>query len=107
VCVRSNDPDERLIEVPVSVDVTNGPPPPVAPTVAKSFSPAQVTPGTTSTLTITLANANAADAMLSSALVDTFPVGLLIADLPNAQTTCGGALTADAATGFVSLDAAG
>jgi uncharacterized repeat protein (TIGR01451 family) len=93
--------------VPVSFDVTNPPPPPVPPTVSKSFNPTQVTPGTTSTLTITLANANATDAALNAALVDSFPNGLVVADTPNAQTTCGGNVTAAAATDSVMLDAAG
>ena len=106
VCVRSNDPDEHVVTVPISVNVT-GAPPPVPPTVAKSFSPAQVTPGESSTLTITLSNANAADATLNAALVDAFPFGLQVASTPNAQTTCGGSLTAGAGTDSVMLDAAG
>ncbi len=107
VCVRSNDPDEPVVEVPVSFGVTSPPPPPVPPTVSKSFNPTQVTPGTTSTLTITLANSNATDATLNAALVDSFPGGLVIADTPNAQTTCGGNVTAVPATNAVTLDAAG
>jgi uncharacterized repeat protein (TIGR01451 family) len=107
VCVRSNDPDEHVVAVPISVNVTGAPPPPAPPTVAKSFSPAQVTPGETSTLTITLSNANAADATLNAALVDAFPVGLQVASTPNAQTTCGGSLTASAGADSVMLDAAG
>ncbi|HEX5124059.1 MAG TPA: hypothetical protein VFV97_12500 [Rhodanobacteraceae bacterium] len=107
VCVRSNDPDEPVVEVPVSFDVTSPPPPPVPPTVTKSFNPTQVTPGTTSTLTITLANSNATDATLNAALVDSFPGGLVIADTPNAQTTCGGNVTAVPASDSVTLDATG
>lgn len=104
VCATSNDPLHHRLATPITVTVAA---PLVPPTVSKTFNPTQVTPGTTSTLTITLANANATDAALSAPLVDAFPNGLVVADTPNAQTTCGGNLTAAAATGLVMLDAAG
>jgi hypothetical protein len=104
VCATSNDPLDHRLATPITVTVTA---PPIPPAVSKTFNPTQVTPGTTSTLTITLANTNATDAALTAPLVDAFPNGLVIADTPNAQTTCGGNLTAAAATGSVVLDAAG
>jgi len=80
---------------------------PIAPTLTKAFAPATVTAGTPSTLTITLANANATPANLSATFTDTFPAGLVVATAPNASTTCGGALNAPAGSGIVSLDNAG
>jgi hypothetical protein len=104
ICATSNDPLHHRLATPITVTVTA---PPIPPTVTKAFNPTQVTPGTPSTLTITLANANATDATLSAALVDAFPNGLVVADLPNAQTNCGGNMTATPASGSVVMDAAG
>ena len=64
--------------------------PPVNPALAKAFSPATINAGATSTLTITLLNANSVAATLTSALIDTLPAGVLVAAVPNATTTCGG-----------------
>ncbi|MGH8173429.1 MAG: hypothetical protein ACREPX_09785 [Rhodanobacteraceae bacterium] len=80
---------------------------PAPPTLAKTFSPPITTVGLPSTLMITLANTNATPVNLTSALVDTFPIGLLVAATPNAASDCGGALTATAGTDVVILDAAG
>jgi len=84
-----------------------GTPPPTPPTLTKAFAPGSILAGGTSTLTITLANANATPATLSAALTDTFPAGLVVAATPNASTTCGGTVNAAAGGGSVSLDAAG
>ncbi len=65
--------------------------PAVAPFLGKAFSPASIRAGDVSTLTVTLSNANAAVATLTSALVDTLPSGVVIAPTPNAATTCTGA----------------
>jgi LPXTG-site transpeptidase (sortase) family protein len=64
--------------------------------VSKSFSPATITAGNVSTLTLTLHNINDTAATLTSSFTDNLPSGLLIAGTPNAATTCGGtgALTA-------------
>jgi uncharacterized repeat protein (TIGR01451 family) len=105
VCVRSNDPDEHVVAVPISVNVTNAPPPPVPPTVTKSFNPTQVTPGESSTLTITLSNNAGVDSMLTASLTDNLPPGMDIAIPPQAATTCGGAVSSTAQS--VTLDAAG
>ena len=63
---------------------------PLAPTLSAAFSPATIAPGATSTLTVTLANANTTDLELLS-LTDTLPAGLVIAPAPGAATTCPGA----------------
>ena len=60
----------------------------VAPSLSKSFSPASITEGGTSTLTITLSNANSISGSLSATLVDALPSGLTVAAL--GSTTCGG-----------------
>ena len=71
----------------------------VPPTLAKAFSPASISTGGVSTLTITLNNASATIATLNAALVDTLPAQVLIAATPNATTTCGGAGALVAAAG--------
>jgi uncharacterized repeat protein (TIGR01451 family) len=73
-------------------------------TIGKAFSPASITAGGDSTLTITLSNANANDAT-DAAFTDTLPTGVVIATPPNASTTCGvgSTLTANAGTSTVTL----
>jgi uncharacterized repeat protein (TIGR01451 family) len=71
-----------------------------APTVAKSFTPATIPPGGTSTLTISLGNPNAA-AIVDVGFTDNFPAGLQVAAAPDISTTCGG--TVDAVAGGTSL----
>ena len=61
-----------------------------APTLGKAFSQATINAGGVSTLTITLGNPNNADANLTAPLVDTLPLGVVIAATPNLSTTCGG-----------------
>ena len=76
----------------------------VAPTLGKAFAPGSVTVGTSSALTLTLGNTNAAAATLTAALTDTFPSGLVVANPANAATTCpGGTVGATAGSGSVSL----
>jgi hypothetical protein len=60
------------------------------PSIAKSFSPASIIAGGISTLTITITNPNASNATLAAALVDTLPINVVVAAVPNAATTCGG-----------------
>lgn len=76
------------------------------PTVAKAFAPDNVAAGAPSTLTITLSNANA-QATLSSAFVDTFPTGMVVASTPAQATTCtnGSGFTATAGAGSITLPA--
>ena len=88
-------------------DIVVAPAGPPVPSAAKSFAPSSVGTGATSTLTITLTNPTATAAALTADLVDTFPTGLVVAATPNASTTCGGALTANAGGGAVTLASAG
>ncbi len=60
------------------------------PTVAKSFAPAFRQAGETSTLTITLGNANAIPLTLSAAMIDNLPSGLTVAAAPAIGGTCPG-----------------
>ena len=75
----------------------------VAPTVTKAFSPASITAGGVSTLTITVSNPNAATIALTAAFTDTLPSGVLVAATPNLATTCGGAVTAPSGGSTVTL----
>jgi len=77
---------------------------PVAPSVAKAFSPSTNGPGGVSTLTITLTNSNAGAATLTSAFVDTLPSGVVLAASPSGSTTCSsGVVTATAGGSSVTL----
>jgi hypothetical protein len=73
----------------------------VAPTMIKSFSPSSITLGNTSTLAISLGNANATAATLSAVLTDTLPAGMTVATTPNIGGTCAGAVTAGAGSGTI------
>jgi hypothetical protein len=88
-------------------DIVVAPAGPPVPSASKSFAPASVGTDVASTLTITLTNPTATAAALTADLVDTFPSGLVVAATPNASTTCGGALTANAGDGAVTLGATG
>ncbi|MCY1043239.1 ice-binding family protein [Corallococcus sp. bb12-1] len=69
---------------------------PSAVTLGKAFSPATISAGGTSTLTLTLINSNATPAVLTAPLVDTLPAGLTVAGM--GSTTCGGIVTTTAST---------
>jgi len=60
---------------------------PIAPTLSMNFSPATITAGGISTLTLTLGNANPTPLLLAG-LGDALPSGLVIANPANAATTC-------------------
>lgn len=97
----SDNPDYRALFIrPVMPPAGPG-----APAVAKSFAPAQIMAGETSTLTITLHNeSQPSAAVLSADLVDSLPVGVEVAASPNAATTCtNGTVTAPAAGASVTL----
>ncbi len=64
-------------------------------TLTKSFSPAAVSLGTSSTLTITLANPNSV-ALTGAVLTDNLPANLTVALTPSASTTCAGGSVAAA-----------
>ena len=73
-------------------------------TLNKSFSPATVLVGGTSQLTINVLNTSAnAIALIATGLIDTLPVGMVIATPPGSSNTCGGALAAVAGAGTVTL----
>lgn len=76
--------------------------PVVAPTLAKAFSPASIVSGSSTTLIITLNNANNTAAKLTAPLVDTLPGGMKIA-AGTPTTTCGGAVTAAVGGSTVTL----
>lgn len=61
---------------------------PAAPTVLKSFNPAQIAAGAVSRLTLTLGNPNAVDLHLASAMTDTLPAGVTVALTPAVGGTC-------------------
>jgi len=74
------------------------------PTVAKAFSPSTIGKGQTSTLTITLSNANSSS-ITGAAFTDTYPANVTTATVPNASTTCASGIVSSAA-GSVSLSGA-
>ncbi|MDH4226694.1 MAG: DUF11 domain-containing protein [Deltaproteobacteria bacterium] len=76
------------------------------PTVSKAFSPTSIGVNSTSTITITLTNPNAAN-ITGAAFTDTYPAGLVNAAAPAGSTTCaGGSVTAAAGGGSVQLSGA-
>ncbi len=91
---------------PASANLTVTSAPPVV--VTKSFSPATIPVGGTSTLTIGIANsAVGAVALTSVALTDALPAGVTIASTPAASTTCpSGSLSAIAGGTSVALSGA-
>ena len=72
-------------------------------TLGKAFSPASITAGGFSTLTITLSNTGILPAILTAPLVDTLPSGVVVALPANAATTCGGSVAATPAGSTVTL----
>ncbi len=86
-------PDYRALTIRAVMPIAG----PGAPSLSKAFAPSQIMAGETSTLTIKLGNASQPTdpAVLTKDLVDTLPMGLVIATPGNAATTCsGGTLTA-------------
>jgi uncharacterized repeat protein (TIGR01451 family) len=76
--------------------------PPVPPTLSKAFNPATINAGDSSTLTITLSNADTSNAT-GAAFTDTLPLGVLISTPSITSNSCGGTLTATAGAGTFSL----
>ncbi|MCG8090719.1 MAG: hypothetical protein AB2767_17135 [Candidatus Thiodiazotropha taylori] len=72
---------------PSSADLFVNPPQP--PSVSKQFSPATISSGGLSTLSIAFGNGNATLATLTADLVDTLPAGVEIAATPNIQASAG------------------
>jgi uncharacterized repeat protein (TIGR01451 family) len=64
-------------------------------TMNKKFEPATIAAGTNSRLTISVINAN--NIVLTGAeVLDTLPLGVIVAELPNVVTNCAGTVTAPA-----------
>ena len=83
------NPVSNPVAAPATLQVRS----PVA--LTKSFSPAAVSLGTPSTLTITLANPNSV-ALTGAVLMDNLPANLTVALTPSASTTCAGGSVAAA-----------
>jgi hypothetical protein len=62
---------------------------PIVPEITKSMSPATISPGGITTLTINLTNDNSVVANLTSDLVDSLPADLVVAPDPNIQSSTG------------------
>lgn len=73
------------------------------PTVSKSFNPVTIPINGTSQLTITLGNANASPITLTSALTDTLPGVLKVANPNGLANTCTGTVTATANSNTITL----
>ena len=87
---RGNNANTAFATLTVNPTPVSGP---VAPTVGKGFNPALISVGDTSTLTILLSNSSTDTADTITTLTDTLPAGMVIANPPNAFTTCGSTLT--------------
>ena len=88
---------------PAVATLTVNAPVSVPPTLNKAFSPATIPAGGSSILTLTLNNTDAGAATLSAPFTDYLPTGVVVSNVPNASTTCGGALTATKGSSFVTL----
>jgi hypothetical protein len=75
----------------------------IPPTLGKTFGPATIDAGGQATVTISLVNPGGTIATLTAPLVDTLPVGMVIADVPDGSTTCGGVVTAVAGGSTVTM----
>ncbi len=73
------------------------------PTINKTFTPAFIASGGTTVLKLIITNSSTTSALGNVAFTDNFPANLLIATPNGLSSTCGGATTATAATGVVSL----
>ena len=75
-------------------------------TLSKAFAPNSIPAGSTSTLTVTIANALAIP-LTGAALTDNLPANVVVASSPAAATTCaGGAVTAIAGASSIGLSGA-
>lgn len=85
LCLSANGSPEAAI-LPVSFVVPSGN---TEPSVSKSFSPTTISPATSSRLTLTLVNQSVDVQSLTAPLVDAFPAGVVVAETPDVQSTCG------------------
>ena len=74
-----------------------------APGFAKSFSPASIVQGETSTLTLVIDNSGNAILAEDLAFTDNFPSGMVLADNPATTNTCGGTLSGIAGDAAIGL----
>jgi uncharacterized repeat protein (TIGR01451 family) len=75
---------------------------PIPPTVSKAFGPATIDATGTSTLTITLSNADGAEAT-GADLTDALPSGVVVASPPDSSDTCEGTFTPAAGDATLTL----
>jgi uncharacterized repeat protein (TIGR01451 family) len=74
------------------------------PTISKSFGAATIPVGGTTTMSITIAFPNSNPANLTGiAFTDSLPSGLVVGNTPGVTGSCGGSVTATAASGTVSV----
>ena len=73
------------------------------PLFSKSFAPASMPSGGTSTLSFSIDNSASPQPATGLDFSDAFPAGLTVADTANASNSCGGTFTAAAGSGAVSL----
>jgi uncharacterized repeat protein (TIGR01451 family) len=73
------------------------------PVIAKAFSPASVYRDDVTTLTFTITNPNAGNALSGVAFADTYPAGLVTNTPPGIVNTCAGTATASAGGNSISL----
>ena len=93
--------DEGNNAAPSVTTLTVNAPVSVLPRLGKAFSPSTISPGGVSEVIITLSNSNADAAALTAPLTDHFPNGVVVSGY--ASTTCGGALTANKGSSYVTL----
>jgi hypothetical protein len=74
----------------------------VAVSFDKAFIPATIGPGSVATLRFDIANVTAAP-VTDLAFTDNLPAAVVIASVPNAQSTCGGTLTALGGSGTITF----
>lgn len=91
-----NSNQTSTLDVTVSAAPVTAPP-----SVAKSFSPTSILPGGTSTMTVTLTNANTS-AITGVTFADAYPSGLTNAIPSNMTNTCGGAIVSNATSFAIS-----
>lgn len=73
------------------------------PTIVKAFGAGSIPLNGTTSLTFTITNPNASTGLTGVGFTDTLPAGLLIATPNNIGGSCGGAITATAGTGIVTV----
>jgi CSLREA domain-containing protein/uncharacterized repeat protein (TIGR01451 family) len=74
-----------------------------SPSISKGFSPASISLGGTSTLTLTIINPNSGVALSGVAFTDNLPSGMTVAATPGTSNSCGGSVTATGGGSSVSL----